>query len=196
MAKQEQYEQFKCEALGCRKCSLGQELNEGFDPHVFGAGSLDAKLLFVAEAPGKNETKTQQCLTKSGKSGAIYEKMLGSLGLTREQVYTCNVLVCRPSQNRPPLPYECLTCRPHLVQQIELVAPKLIITFGRFAASVFIPTDFKITRDHGKVLHSTAFNADIFSLYHPAYVGAYCSLDRREEFKKDVLALKQLLKGV
>jgi uracil-DNA glycosylase family 4 len=192
--KQDQCQQFREDARSCRKCSLGEDLVDSYDPHVLGQGSLDAKLFFVAETPGLQETIHQRPLTTPGKSGAIYEKLLTSLGLTRNQVYTTNTLICRPPSNREPLPYECLACRPWLVSQLDLVQPKLVVTFGRLAASTFL-SDFKITKDHGQVLRSPAFNVDVFPLYHPSYVGCYSPASKREEFKVDVAALKRLLKG-
>lgn len=194
MTKQEQYNQFREEALACKRCSLGEDLIDGFDPHVIGQGSLDAKLMFVAEAPGKQEIIYKRCLTPPGKSGQIYEKMLVGLGLIREQVFTTNTLVCRPPNNRDPMPYECLECRHWLVRQLNLVRPRLVVSFGRFAGATFL-SDFKITRDHGKVIQSSVFGVDVFPLYHPAYVGCYAQESKRKEFKKDVATLKQMLKG-
>jgi uracil-DNA glycosylase len=196
MLKSEQYKKIKEKILNCRSCNLCEDgAVNGCSANVAGQGNLESKIMFVAQNPGAEEVQNQQPLTHSGKSGAIYEKMLASLGLTRSDVYTTNIVACHSFNNQEPLPYQIIKCRGHLDSQLELVAPKLVITFGRFAASVFIPTDFKMTKNHGQVLHSKAFDVDIFPLYHPAYIAAYCSLARREEFKQDVVALKRILKG-
>jgi len=192
MDKQEAYKSLIAEAGVCKNCELGCELLDGQDPHVIGQGNLNSKVMFVAEAPGEQETIYRKCLTPPGKSGVIYEKCLKSLGLTRESVYTCNVMVCRPPGNRDPEPYEVLKCRPFLERQIGLIGAELVVSFGRFAASSFLP-DFKITRDHGKVKRSQQFGVDVFPLYHPAYVGCYCPLEKREEFKRDLVVLKRLI---
>lgn len=180
------------EASCCKNCQLGCDLLDGQDPHVVGAGNLDSKIMFCAEAPGEQETIYRRCLTPPGKSGNIYENCLTSLGLSRDEVYTCNVMICRPPKNRDPEPYEVLKCRPFLERQISLVQPQLIVAFGRFAASSFL-SDFKITRDHGKVKRSEQFGVDIFPLYHPAYVGCYAKIEDREAFKRDFVILKKLI---
>jgi DNA polymerase len=192
MTKQEQYNQIVCEAKNCRRCSLGSDLLDGHDPHVVGQGNLDAKLLFCAESPSLQETIYQRPLITPGKSGTIYEKVLASLNLTRNDVYATNTLICRPPGNRSPLLYESQTCREFLVRQLDLVRPKLVVVFGRFAASTFLP-GFKITQDHGKVMHSAVFDVNVFALYHPNYVGCYCPLSKREEFKVDLITLRRLI---
>lgn len=191
-SKQALYEQLISEMRSCKRCDLGQELNEGLDPHVVGAGSLDARVIFVAEAPGKQEVLHGRCLTPPGKSGVVYEKCLSMLGLTRDQVYTTNTVCCRPPNNRDPEAYECLKCRPFLERQIQLIQPKLVVSFGRFAAQSFL-LDFKITRDHGKLLYSKTYNTQVFPLYHPAYIACYSPKSKREEFKQDLLTLKRLI---
>ena len=194
MKKKDQYYNFCEKASCCRECSLGCELVDYYDPHVLGQGNLDAKLFFIAEAPGKNETIDRRPLTSSDKSGAIYNKLLTSLGLTRDEVFTTNCLVCRPPGDRPPLPYEFLTCLPFLMTQLELVKPRLVVSFGRIAASTFL-SNFKLTRDHGKIIKSKSFDVDVFSLYHPNYIGCYAQDSKRQEFKVDITNLKTILKG-
>lgn len=178
----------------CTKCDLGcTKLLDGYDPHVIGQGAVPAKIMVVAESPGLQETIYQKPLTPPGTSGKLYEKMLKTLGLTREEVYTSNTTICRPPKNRDPEPWEVLKCKPNLIKQLELVQPKLIITFGRFAAQVFLG-NFKITKEHGQLRRSKEYEVDIFPLYHPAYVMAYAKKEKREEFKDDVKILKSILK--
>ena len=190
--KQQIYDQLKQEALNCKNCSLGCWPLDGFDPHVFGQGNLDSKIMFVAENPGKNETEHGQPLTSTGKSGKVFESILDQLNLTRENVYTMNVLICRTPKNRDMTLEEVVKCKPFFKRQLELVKPKLVVTFGRFAASALLGYS-KITTDHGKLSYSEEFEVDVFPLYHMAYIKSYGSLLRREEFKQDIIALKKII---
>ncbi len=180
------------EVMKCSKCDLGCEKLDGHDPHVMGQGNLNAKVMFIAEAPGLQETIHQRPLTPPGTSGKLYEKILASLGLTREDVYTTNTTLCRPPGNRDPESWESHKCSNYLKKQIELVQPKLIITFGRFAAQYFL-NDFKITRDHGKLQKSATFGVNIFPVFHPAYVSCYSPQSKKDEFKQDIKKLKKIL---
>ena len=181
------------EVYDCKKCDLGSDgLLEGHDPHVAGQGNPNADLIFIAEAPGKQETINNQPLTSTGTSGKVYEDILKYLGLTRDDVFTTNTVLCRPPGNRDPEPFEVKKCNNYLQRQIELVQPKLIVTFGRFAAQAFV-NNFKITKDHGKIIRSEKYGVDIFPVYHPAYYKAYASSQRRQEFKDDVRQLKRII---
>lgn len=193
MSKNQEYESLCKEIMGCSKCDLGCEKSiEGHNQHVVGQGNLNAKIMFVAEAPGLQETIFHRPLTPPGTSGKVYEKILSSLDLTREEVYTTNTVLCRPPKNRDPELWEMHKCRNYLKRQLEIVQPKLIVTFGRFAAQAFI-NDFKITRDHGKLKKSEIFNVNVFPVYHPAYVAAYAPEEKRKEFKEDIKTLKNIL---
>lgn len=183
------YTDLRNEILSCKKCDLGCELVDNLDPHVSGEGNQDADLMFVAEAPGFEETKYQRPLTSTGTSGKVYENILKFIGLNRDEVYTTNVVLCRPPGNRDPEPYEIKRCSEYFRRQVELVKPKLIVTFGRFAAQQFV-NNIKITRDHGKIIRSEKFDVDIFPVYHPAYYKAYASAQKRKEFKEDINKLK------
>ena len=188
------YEELAGEVLTCQKCDLGCEKQKDVDGHVMGQGNLNATILVVAEAPGEQETIYKRPLTPPGTSGKMYEKVLAHLGLTREQVYTTNTVLCRPLDNRDPEPYEVARCRPYLDRQMALIKPKLIITFGRFAAQSFL-NNFKITRDHGKIQKCEKYGVEIYPLYHPSYIAAYAPLSKRDEFKADVNKLKTIIKG-
>lgn len=193
MSKLQIYNDFKNEVLKCSMCDLGSSgLLEGHDPHVVGQGNINAKLMFIAEAPGKQETIHRRPLTPPGTSGNVYENVLKFIGLTRDDVFTTNVVLCRPPENRDPELYEIKKCKSHLEKQLDLVKPRLVVTFGRFAAQTFI-NNFKITRDHGKVVKSNKFNIDVFPIYHPAYYKAYASAQRRAEFKADIAKLKKIV---
>ena len=188
------WETLKNEVLTCSKCDLcnNGELLDGFNPHVMGEGNLDAELVFVAESPGFNETKNKQPLTVDGVSGKVFEKLLDFLKLTRTDVYVTNSILCRPEDNKDPEPFEIAKCHSYLDKQIEIIKPKLVVTFGRFAAQAFLG-NFKITRDHGKIAKSDGLS--IFPLYHPAYVKAYARQEHKEQFRKDVKKLKAIIKN-
>lgn len=196
MSKLKIYQTMEQEVLTCQKCDLGCEGPlDGYDPHVVGQGNLNADIMFVAEAPGKQETIAQQPLTKTGISGAVYESILDHLGLSREDVYTTNTVLCRPPDNRDPAPYEVKACRDYLRLQMEIVNPKLVVTFGRFAALSFL-NNIKITKDHGKVLKSDKFNVLVYPVFHPTYYKAYASHKQREEFKRDIRKLKKIARMI
>jgi len=189
------YQELQTEVLACDKCDLcgeGWEVNH-HDPRVMGQGNLDADIMFVAEAPGKQETLAQQPLTRAGVSGKVYEDILNSMGLTRDDVYTTNVALCRPPNNRDPAPYEVKICRDYLVRQMDLVRPRLVVTFGKFAALAFM-NNIKITETHGQVVPADKFDVNIYPVYHPAYYKAYASIARRAEFKADIKKLKKIVK--
>jgi DNA polymerase len=192
MNKLQVYASLSDEARGCSICDLGCEMVEGYDPHVMGQGNIESDLMFIAEAPGKNETIYERPLTPPGVSGKVYENILKHIGLTRDDVYTTNVVLCRPPNNRDPELYEVKKCQPYLERQIKLVEPKLIVTFGRFAAQAFV-NNFKITKDHGNIIKSEKYGINIFPVYHPAYYRAYASAKRREEFKVDINKLKRIV---
>lgn len=187
------YEEIKDEVLNCAKCDLGCDKPDDIDPHVMGEGNLDAKVMFIAEAPGKEETKYKQPLTSTGTAGKKFESVLKHLGLSREDVYVTNTVLCRPDGNADPMPYQVLACEDYFKRQLELVNPKIVVTFGRFAAQSMLGY-IKITKSHGQIVHSDKFGVDVFPLYHPAYVSAYANADRRKEFKYDVKKLKGIIK--
>lgn len=189
------YDDIKTEVLECTKCDLGCDRPDNLDPHVMGQGSLSAKIMFVAEAPGKEETIHKQPLTSTGTAGKKFESVLRALELSREEVYVTNTILCRPEGNADPLPYQILKCEDYFKRQLELVQPKIIVTFGRFAAQVMLGY-IKITKDRGHIKHSEKFGVDVFPLYHPAYVSAYANAERRREFKRDIRDLKKIIEEV
>lgn len=135
---------------------------------VPGDGNPDADILFIGEAPGKNEDL--QGIPFVGAAGKFLNEMLAAVNLSREDIYITNIVKYRPPNNRDPLPEEVESCREWLAAQIKLIEPKVIVTLGRHALEHFIPGK-KISEVHG-----TAFRRDIpdlgpqvvFALYHPA----------------------------
>lgn len=195
MNKLQVYQQIRTEVLRCGKCDLGCNIVDEYDPHVMGQGNPDADIVFVGEAPGKQETITHEPLTSAGTSGKVYENILSDIGLTRNDVYTTNTLMCRPPGNRDPAPYEVRACRDYLKRQMALVQPKLVVTLGKFAALAFLD-NIKITKDHGKMVLSDKFDTQVYPIYHPAYYRAYASAKRRAEFKTDINKLKKIVKAI
>jgi uracil-DNA glycosylase family 4 len=148
----------------CTRCALSQ----GRTQVVFGAGSPNADLIFVGEAPGFHEDK--QGVPFVGAAGQLLSKLLEAIGLTRDEVYIANVLMCRPPGNRDPLPDEIKSCEPHLWKKIELIEPKLICTLGNFATKLLSGKPAGITQVHGRpqdvVLGGNAVT--LYPIFHPA----------------------------
>ena len=152
----------------CKKCNLYKTRNKP----VVGNGSLDAKILFIGEAPGYNEDLQGKPFV--GKAGEILDELLESIGLQRDEVYIANILKCHPTRNRNPLKNEIEACTEHLDKQIKIIQPKIIVPLGNFASS-FIFEKFglkydKISNIHGKIFQTnTVFGKlTIIPLYHPA----------------------------
>lgn len=149
---------------GCERCALARTRTQV----VFGAGSPTAELMFVGEAPGFHEDKNG--LPFVGAAGKLLGKLLEGIGLSRDEVYICNTVKCRPPGNRNPLPEELEACEPHLWRQIELVQPRLIATLGNFATKLLTGRPDGITQVHGRpqevVLGGNA--VALYPIFHPA----------------------------
>jgi uracil-DNA glycosylase len=152
------------QTASCTKCALAQ----GRTQVVFGSGSPSAELMFVGEAPGFHED--QQGIPFVGQAGKLLDKLLGGIGLTRADVWVCNVLKCRPPGNRDPMPEEIAACEPHLFRQIELIQPTLVATLGNFATKLLSGKPAGITRVHGYEQEVTlgSRTVSLYPLYHPA----------------------------
>jgi uracil-DNA glycosylase len=150
------------EAAGCVRCGLA----EGRTQVVFGVGDPHAELLFVGEAPGFHEDR--QGIPFVGAAGQLLTRMLGEIGLTREEVYIANVLKCRPPGNRDPLPPEIEACTPWLVEQVSLIQPRVVVTLGNFATKFVLGTPRGITSMRGHVYdwHGRA----VIPTFHPAAI--------------------------
>jgi len=111
-------------------------------------GNSKAELVFVGEAPGFDEDKQGEPFV--GKAGQLLTKIIEAMGLRREEVYICNVLKCRPPQNRNPLPEEVANCEPYLKQQLAYLQPKVLVALGKFAAQTLLHTETPISRLRGK----------------------------------------------
>lgn len=164
-----------------RECSC--ELRHQATQAVPGDGSAEADIMFVGEAPGKNEDLQGKPFV--GAAGKFLSEMLAAINLKREDIYITNVVKYRPPNNRDPLPEEIAACMPWLHEQIGIIRPKIIVTLGRHAMEHFIPGQ-KISEVHG-----TTFRRDFpdigtqvfYSLYHPA--AALYNGGMRETLMKD-----------
>ncbi len=152
------------EAVGCVRCPL----SETRTTVVFGAGNANAELMFVGEAPGANEDK--QGLPFVGQAGKLLDKLLGEIGLERGDVFICNVIKCRPPDNRDPHPGEIESCQEYLWRQVELIEPTVICTLGNFSTKLLRGDTTGISRLHGvpevRVVGARAVR--LYPLFHPA----------------------------
>lgn len=143
-------------------------LRETATQAVPGDGSATAEIMFIGEAPGKNED--EQGIPFIGAAGKFLAEMLASIHLKREDIYITNVVKYRPPNNRDPLPEEIAACMPWLHEQINIIRPKIIVTLGRHAMEHFIPGK-KISEVHGQAFRRTFPDIGpqvFFALYHPA----------------------------
>ena len=149
---------------GCTRCPLAQ----GRTQVVFGSGDPNADLMFVGEAPGFHEDK--QGLPFVGAAGKLLDQLLAGIGLTRGQVYVCNVLKCRPPGNRDPMPDEIEACEGHLWRQVELIRPRVVATLGNFATKLLSGKPTGITRVHGQDQETKLGGRRVllYPIYHPA----------------------------
>ena len=175
------------DAAGCTRCPLAATRTNV----VFGTGDPDADLLFVGEGPGAQED--EQGLPFVGRSGQLLDRLVHEeLGLTRDRVYIANVVKCRPPNNRDPVPEEIAACRPYLESQLELVAPKVVVTLGKFAGQLLLGSKEGITRLRGRSYPYGG--AVLVPTVHPAYVlrgGAEPMAQMRADLVRARLALRE-----
>lgn len=148
--------------VDCHRCRL----HAGRTQIVFGEGSPGARLIFVGEGPGYEED--QQGRPFVGKAGKLLDKMINAIGLERSQVYICNVVKCRPPNNRTPNPDEIQICSPFLFRQLEAIKPAVICALGACAAQTLIGTNASISSLRGKV--NAWRGIPLICTYHPAYL--------------------------
>jgi uracil-DNA glycosylase len=172
---------------GCTKCALAAARTQV----VFGAGAPNADLMFVGEAPGFHEDK--QGVPFVGAAGKLLEQLLAGIGLSREEVYIANVLMCRPPGNRDPLPEEIQACESHLWRQIELIEPRVVATLGNFATKLLSGRPTGITRVHGQEQEVTLGGRRVllYPIYHPA--AALYTPRMLEVLKSDFARLPELM---
>jgi len=156
---------------GCTKCALCQTRTQT----VFGQGDPDARLVFVGEAPGYEEDK--QGLAFVGRAGKLLTRMIAAMGLTRDEVYICNVLKCRPPGNRDPSADEVLACSPYLQEQLTIIRPEALVALGAPAAKTVLNTTQSIGKLRGRFhdyypggVASGGESIPVMPTYHPAYL--------------------------
>lgn len=148
---------------GCTKCGLCHTRTQT----VFGVGNPNADLVFVGEAPGADEDR--QGFPFVGRAGQLLTDIIvKGMQMRREDVYICNVLKCRPPDNRNPSPEEVFHCEPYLLRQLELIQPKVICALGKFAAHSLLKTDDSVTRMRGK--WHDYHGVPLRVTFHPSYL--------------------------
>jgi DNA polymerase len=155
--------ELKTAVVDCKACPLSKTRHQT----VFGVGDEMADWLFIGEAPGAEEDARGEPFV--GQAGRLLDNMLAAIGLKRgDNVYIANVLKCRPPGNRNPEPFEVAQCNPHLLRQLELIQPKLIVALGRFAAQTLLDTDATIASLRGRIHRFQGVPTIV--TYHPAYL--------------------------
>ncbi len=161
-AAQESLETIRADLGDCRRCKLAP-LRSNI---VFGSGNPQAELMFVGEAPGADEDA--QGLPFVGRAGQLLTKIIEAIQMKREDVYICNILKCRPPENRNPESDEIASCEPFLFRQIASVKPKVICALGTFGAQTLLRTKEPISRLRGQFIDYRG--AKLMATFHPAYL--------------------------
>jgi uracil-DNA glycosylase family 4 len=156
----------------CVKCNLAKTRTQV----VYGVGNPNADLMFIGEAPGRDEDEQGEPFV--GRAGQLLTDIIKAMKLTRDDVYIANVVKCRPPENRNPEPEELDACRPYIRQQVEIIQPLVIVTLGKFALQSLLEKAYGITSVRGKWLEYNGVK--VMPTYHPAY------LLRTPSAKKDV----------
>ena len=169
----------------CERCDLHRTRQN----IVFGLGNPQADLMFIGEGPGAEEDRRGEPFV--GKAGALLDKMIIAMGYTRESVYICNVVKCRPPNNRDPELEEVQACQPFLKEQIEIVAPKVIVTLGRYASQTLLQTQMRMGEMRGQ--WQTYDGVTVMPTFHPAYL--LRSPERKRDVWNDLQKVMKKLKG-
>ncbi|MFW2405141.1 MAG: uracil-DNA glycosylase [Gammaproteobacteria bacterium] len=149
---------------GCERCSLHTSRRQT----VFGVGNRNADWMIIGEAPGADEDRQGEPFV--GKAGQLLNEMLRAAGFARSDVYIANILKCRPPNNRDPRPEEVDACAGYLRQQVEMVAPRLILAVGRIAAQNLLHREEPVGRLRGEVHRLDPLGVPVVVTYHPAYL--------------------------
>jgi len=179
--KQELLARLAKEVAACQKCRLGALRKKT----VFGVGDPNADLVFIGEAPGATEDETG--LPFVGAAGNLLTQELAKHGISRGEVFICNILKCRPPNNRDPLPDEIEACEPYLLQQLDILRPKLLCGLGRFAVMTLVKRPISIMKIRGTWL--SYHGIPLFVSLHPA--AALHKPQNRSLFEADMATLAQ-----
>ena len=161
-AARESLEAIRGELGDCCRCGLGKTRNK----LVFGVGNPNARLVLVGEAPGREEDEKGEPFV--GEAGRLLDRILFAMGLSRDEVYICNVLKCRPPNNRDPEPDEVATCEPFLIRQLAAIQPEMIVALGRFAIQTLLRSKVPIGKLRGTWQEYQGI--PLMPTYHPAYL--------------------------
>src|SRR6478735_5772124 len=195
MSKQDELQKIAKEIISGGVCP---ELAAGATQLVFADGNSEADIVFIGEAPGKNEDLQGKPFV--GAAGKFLNEMLETIGMKREDVYITNIVKYRPPNNRDPLPEEKKTFLPYLQSQLEVIAPKVVVTLGRHSTNCFLP-DLQISKSHGEPKHvklqlkesdDDVLEVVILPLYHPA--AALYNGGMRQTLFDDFAAIPNLIK--
>lgn len=181
--RREKLKEFYLEIKDCTRCELSKTRTK----FVFGSGSACAEIMFVGEAPGKNEDL--QGLPFVGQAGKLLDDLLGFIGFKRSEVFIANILKCRPPGNRDPRIEEINTCRDYLLKQIEIISPKVICTLGKFSTQLLLNTDKGITALRGKIYKINS--RLIMPINHPA--AALYTPSKMDILRQDFQKIKRLI---
>ncbi len=184
--KQETLQAIREDLGDCQRCKLAPSRKN----IVFGSGNPRAELMFVGEAPGADED--DQGLPFVGRAGQLLTKIIEAMGMTREDVYICNILKCRPPGNRNPEPTEIASCEPFLFRQIASVKPKVICALGTFGAQTLLRTKEPISKLRGHFIDYRG--AKLMATFHPAYLLRNPNEKRR--VWEDVQKIRDYLKSL
>lgn len=157
-----EFDQLRAEAESCTLCPLARTRTNV----VFGVGRPDSQLMFVGEAPGRDEDLQGEPFV--GRAGQLLDRLLAEVGISRDTVYIANVLKCRPPGNRNPQPVEIDACKGYLRSQIRLIRPRVVVTLGNFATKLLLRTEMGITRLRGQAF-PWWLDATLVPTFHPAY---------------------------
>ncbi len=183
MNPQDELEAVAREVEACTRCKLHRARKRA----VPGEGPARAELMFIGEGPGFHENEQGRPFV--GAAGHFLEELLASIGLTRQQVFICNVVKCRPPGNRDPLPEEIEACAPFLERQIQAIRPKVIVTLGRYSMARFLP-GARISAVHGQA--RMVNGRLVVAMYHPAAALHQPTLRRTVE--EDFARLPEILR--
>lgn len=172
-----------------RSCQRCGDLAAARTNTVFADGSARARLVFIGEAPGYNEDR--RGLPFVGEAGQLLDKMLHAAGMSRQDVYICNVLKCRPPENRKPLPQEVILCRPYLTMQLRIIRPQLICCLGATAAHALLDVQDSMGRLRGRTFSYEGI--PLIATWHPAYL--LRTPERKRDAWEDMQRIVAMLGG-
>ena len=191
MSKKEFLDAVATEIIVCTKCQLSKNRKNS----VPGEGNPESPVMFIGEAPGQSEDIKGKPFV--GAAGKFLETLLSKIGLSRDDVFICNIVKCRPPRNRKPMPNEIQTCTPYLDRQIKIIKPHFIVTLGNYStAYIFSKANLPfsgITQARGKFYQATILDMQItiFPTFHPA--AALYNAKYKETLQHDVQLLKSKL---